>query len=138
KKPTKLLKKPVPGKVAKKKRPGDKWRSVEWVAVGADVSMSTISVAGLARIHGGGLRHGAFSIRWAKDDDYFKRMKEAAKAHEAIQELFRVMKVMPELNDVYIAVEEAVSFGHLQRAQSAHVKQQIQISGAFIGGLLRW
>lgn len=142
KKSPKSLKIAVPGK----KKASGKWRSVEYVAVGADVSMSTISLAGLAKTKDGKLRHGAVSIRWDKDYDYFRRMKEAAKAHDAMLELFKALKVMPELTDVYIAAEEPVPIGFFQRASKgqasgqagAYLKQQVQISGSFLGGLLRW
>lgn len=134
KKPVKKRKVAVSGK-----KPSDKkWTKVEWVCIGADVSMSSISLAGLARTRDGKLRHGAISKRWLKNTDYFIRLKEAAAAQEFTFDLFAEMKVMAELNEIAFAVEEAVSIGFLQRAESAWVKQQLQISGAFLGGLLKW
>lgn len=138
----KLRKKPVPGK----KTTGKGWSRVEWVAIGADVSMSSISLAGIARTRDGKVRVGTHTVRWEKGTDFFERMGSAAKAHDVVHELFINMKVMPELNEIAIATEEAVPIGMLQRgtkgknagATGAWMKQQIQISGAFVGGLVRY
>jgi hypothetical protein len=137
---------PVPGVKKKSKPKGKGWTKVEWVCIGGDISLSSLSLAGLARTRTGKLRTGAISIRWEKEQDYFERMAALAKAHDFIHDLMAEMKVMAELDEIAIAIEEAVPIGMLQRgtkgkssgATGAWMKQQIQISGSFIGGLLRW
>jgi hypothetical protein len=133
--------------VKKKKSPGirrsavsggRKWKKAEMVYIGGDISLSSISLGGLARTTDGKLRFGAVSKRWTKDVDYFIRMKESAKAHEFVLDLLAELKVLAEIEQMAFAIEEAVAIGYLQKAQSAWVKQQLQISGAFLGGLLRW
>lgn len=142
-------KKPVPGKAAKKKKKSPGYSRVQWVCIGGDVGMSAISLGGIAKLSksdGGGIRAGAVTRRWTKDEDYFNRMKQAASAHEIVQDLFSEMKLLVNLDQVFFAVEEAVPLGALQggtrgRPQGstgAYMKQQIQISGAFLGGLFRW
>lgn len=136
-------------KVVKKKRPNSakspvsggktRWSRVEWVAVGVDISVSSVSLAGIAKTSSGKIRSAkAISCRWQKEVDYLERMKQAAKAHDLMHELFMAMKVEPELHQVNIAIEESVAIGHLQRGVSMHVKQQLEICGAFMGGLLRY
>jgi hypothetical protein len=129
--------------VAKKKRKAisttEKYRHVDWVALGIDASMSSISIAGTAQLKSGKRRRArAVAIRWERGTDYFERMEAASRAHTAVLDLLGMLKVMPDADQVYIAIEEPVSYGHLKRGQSAFVKQQCQISGALIGGLLRW
>jgi hypothetical protein len=41
-----------------------------------------------------------------------------------------------ELDEIGIAVEEAVAVGYIQRANSAYIKPTIQLAGSFFGGLL--
>jgi len=136
----------APPKIAKsanaraKTRPKGRWSRVQFVAVGIDVSLYSISIAGCARLSDGKMRRAqAIKHAWEKDDDYFTvRMKEAAKPEYFMFDLFSALKVEPELAQVFIAIEEAVSFGHIQRNAGQAIKQQIQISGALIGGLLRY
>ena len=123
----------------KKKKSGVQWSRVEWVAVGADVSTYSIALAGCAKLSNGKLRQAkAISLRWEKGTDYFQRIKDAAKGHDLMLDLFSALKVEPSSHEVFIAVEEAVSFGHMQRHQSNSLKQQLQISGSFLGSLVRW
>jgi hypothetical protein len=112
---------------------------VEFVAIGMDVSLYSISIAGCARLAGGKARRAkCVKLAWEKDTDYFERIKQAAKPENLMFDLFSALKVEPELNQVFIAIEEAVSFGHIQRNAGQTIKQQIQISGALMGGLLRY
>lgn len=134
KKPPKIHKPPVSGK----KSPGDKWKKAKIVFIGGDISLSSISLGGIALTTDGKVRVGAISRRWTKDVDYFSRLKEAASAHNAVLDVLAELKVMAEMSEIQFAIEEAVAIGYLQRAQSAWVKQQLQISGAFLGGLIRW
>ena len=123
---------------ASKKPTGKKWSSIEFAACGADVSLSSISLGVIAKTADGKVRTGATSVRWEKGHDYFDRLAVAARAHEIMYDLYADAKIQPDLAQVFIAVEEAVAIGYLQRAQSSWVKQQLQISGAFLGGLVRW
>lgn len=131
----------------KSKRPGfppkpvsgkQRWTKAKWVCIGGDISMSSISLGGIACTSDGKIRVAAHAVRWQKGTDYFDRMKDAARAHDIVDGLMEGLQVMVEPEDVYFALEEAVSFGHLQRGASNSMKQQVQISGAFIGGLLKW
>ncbi len=136
----------VPPKFAKsasaraKTRPKSRWSRVEFVAVGIDVSLYSISIAGTARLSNGKWRRPrAVKLAWEMDDDYLKvRVKQAARPESLMHDLFAALKIEPELEQVFIAIEEAVSFGHIQRHAGQAIKQQIQISGALIGGLLRY
>jgi hypothetical protein len=151
----KLVKKSKPKPVAKKVRPKnrklpvpgkDRWRRVEWVCVGIDISLSSISLGGLARTKAGKLRTGAITHRWEKNLDYFERILQVSKAHDFMHDLFAELQVMAELDEIAIAIEEAVPIGMLQRgtrgkqsaAGGAWMKQQLQISGALLGGLIRY
>jgi hypothetical protein len=132
----KLPKRPVPVKKARIPIPDVKNR-VEWVAVGIDTSTYSISGAMIAMQYGKLTPVRTDVIRWGKGTDYFTRMRAAAMAHEFMIDLLGP-KVGAKLEEVYIAIEEPVSYGHMQRMQSQSIKQQIQIQGALMGGLLRW
>lgn len=133
KKPPKFSQKPD----ARKKGKG--WTRAEWVVIGVDVSTYSISLSGMAKTREGKIRVKSISRRWVANTDYFKRMEEVAKAHDLVHDLLAKLKVMVELENIYFAIEEAVPIGALQRSKSnKSAKQQLQISGAFIGGLLRY
>jgi hypothetical protein len=123
-------KSPVPGK-----KP---WSRVEWVCVGIDTSYYSISMGGIAKTKDGKIRVGAVARRWNRQTDYFKRIEEAAKSHEIMQELFAAMKIEPNLDEVYIVHEEPAAMSHIQKGASGVIKQQIEIGGAMLGGILRW
>ncbi len=124
---------------AKGKKKGALWTRAKMVAVGVDISTYSISMAGTAYLANGKKRTGrAISHRWEKDDDYFLRLKEVANAHNFVHDLLTALRVDAEVGDLCFAVEEAVSFGHIQRGMSNSIKQQLQISGSFLGGLLRY
>lgn len=129
-----------PQKASARKKVGKRraWSRVKTVAIGVDISLYSISVAGGAALPDGKFRVGTYKLAWEKDDDYLLRMKQAAKAHDVFHNLFENMKIECDLHQVFVAVEEAVSFGHIQRHAGQTIKQQIQMSGAFIGGVLRY
>jgi hypothetical protein len=91
----------------------------------------------MAKSHGEIIGPHTISLRWEKGTDYFTRMVAAAKAPDLMHDLMGSI-VGAELDQVFIAIEEPVSFGHMQRMQSQSIKQQIQIQGAFMGSLLKW
>jgi hypothetical protein len=125
-------------KVGKKKRPMVTPRQrVEWVAVGIDTSTYSISGAMCAKQHGVISEVRTHVVRWEKGTDYFDRMRGAASGADFMHELMGP-NVAAECNEVFIAMEEPVSFGHLQRSASQSVKQQIQINGSLMGSLLKW
>ena len=111
--------------------------SVTWMAVGIDTSTYSISGSAIAMQRGKLSPVRSHSVRWEKGTDYFTRMRGAASASDFMHELIGPM-FGPTLEQVFIAIEEPVSFGHLQRMQSQSIKQQIQIAGALMGGLLKW
>jgi len=135
-----LVRSPVPVKKKKALPPVDtrKWKRIEWCAIGADVSMATISLAGIAKLKSGDIKGAAVAVRWERGEDYIVRMRQAAKAHEIVHDLFSKLKIMPELDEVYFALEEPFPLGMVKQMESNALKQQAQISGAFFGGLLRW
>jgi hypothetical protein len=118
-------------------------RNRGWMISGFDVSMS--SMAGAAIAYDSTLkkfRGPEFVMhRWTKEDHYFDRLRAAAKSHELIQELQGKLGIMLELNEVFIAQEEPFPpHGNFMKGKmgGAYMKQQAEISGAFLGGLLRW
>lgn len=112
-------------------------QEAEWVCLGADLSLATLSIGGLARTAQGKLRSGAVAIRWTRLDDYYERLRMASKASETLlPELFSKMGIEAGFSSIYLAYEEPVALGHIKNAQGAFIKQQIQISGAFVGPLL--
>jgi hypothetical protein len=131
------MKKPLKKKsrqIAKKPRA----RADQWVCVGADVSTYSIALAGIHKTPDGKIKAKAVAKRWERGTDYFTRMAEAAKAHELVHDLLGELGAIVELDQVFFACEEPISFGHLQRKESQTIKQQCQISGSFLGSLLRW
>lgn len=121
---------------------GRKKSTPKWIAIGIDISMS--SIAGAAIGYDATLRQIKGPVwsmlRWPSNYDYLLRVKEAAEA-----EKFLLDRLMPGLkffvssvSDVYIALEEPWPMGIVKRAQSGWLKQQAQISGAFLGGLVRY
>jgi hypothetical protein len=136
--PERIRKKRPKKPVVKKK--ANVWKKAGWMICGFDVSMS--SIAGAAIAFDSTLRRilGPATVihRYTKDDDYFQRMLDVSKAHNFIQELQKELKVVIEPDDVHIAIEEPWAFGQIRAGFSNALKQQAQISGSFMGGLLRY
>ena len=111
-----------------------------WMIAGFDTSMS--SIAGAAIGWDNGLHRFVgpefILIRWSKEDEYLDRLCEAAKAHDLVQELQYSLKLVINCDDVYIAQEEPVPMRLFGKGTSAFLKQQCEISGAFLGGLMRY
>jgi len=138
----KVTKKKAPnsGKTAVSGRKVSKkpWSKVKWVCVGIDSSYYSISIGGIAKTKDGKIRAAAVARRWDRKTDYFKRLHDAAMVHELLHELFAALKVEPDLDEVYIVHEEPVAISHFQKGASQVVKQQMEIGGALLGGILRW
>lgn len=135
--------KPKPRKKhAKKKIPAPReLRTRGWAVLGFDISMSSIAAAGigydatLKKLKGPDFIY----LRWEKDDEYFDRLKEAANAHLLIDALLTEPGLILDLDEIFIAQEEPWPVGMVNRGgMSSWLKQQAEISGAFLGGLVRW
>jgi hypothetical protein len=117
-------------------------RSKGWAALGFDLSTSSIAGcllgydATLDRFTGPHF----LMRRWTKEDHYFSRLQMAAQAEEHIHDLLSDAKLFLELDEIYIAVEEPFPphSGFTGRGNSQSLKQQAEISGAFLGGLMRY
>lgn len=124
--------------VAKKK----KRREIQptWAAFGFDISTYSIAVAGIAwdKVLGKFIGPETATIRWTKGTHWYTRMVEANRPEILMHELFNKLKITPDLHEVFIAVEEPWPPGMEKRGHSQTLKQQAQISGALMGGLLRW
>jgi hypothetical protein len=111
-----------------------------WMAAGFDLSMS--SVAGAAIGYDGTLKRMTgpdFTMKfWGKDTHYFERITDCANADTLIHELQERLGIFAELDEIYIAVEEPFPVGMVKRLESKALKQQAEISGAFLAGLLRY
>jgi hypothetical protein len=123
--------------IARKKHPP---KRVTNVIIGVDISMSSIALAGQG--YDGSLKKNVgpeFVIcRWGSGVHYFERITDSATGHNFILDVLAELKLSPELDEVYIAVEEPWPFGITSRTQSNALKQQAEISGAFLGSLLRY
>lgn len=75
--------------------------------------------------------------RWLPEDDYLKRLRDAARGHDVILEAVKNFWILDSAN-VYIAQEEPVPLGMIGKMAGAYVKQQCEISGAFLGSCMRW
>lgn len=110
-----------------------------WAALGADTSMTALSVVGIGFDATLGKMVGpAYAeIRWVPDDDYFKRLGEAARGHELVMDVLKDLWVIKPEN-VYLAIEEPFHYGAAQRQIAGWLKQQAEISGSFKGSLVRY
>lgn len=126
------------GKVRKKHRRAT--RSQTWVAAGFDVSMSSIAGAAVGYDNTLGKLQGPVFVekRWNKGTHYFDRIKDCAKSYSLVHDLIAQLKMTPEIDEIFIAQEEPWPTGFVGRMQSAYLKQQAEISGAFLGGLIRY
>jgi len=115
-------------------------KSKGWLAVGFDVSVSSIAgcAVGYDAILKKKLQPNFTSWRWAVGTHYFDRISDCARSHQYVEDLQFRSGVMVELDEIYIAVEEPWPFGMVKQMESQALKQQAEISGAFIGGLLRY
>jgi hypothetical protein len=116
-------------------------RSRGWAVLGFDISLSSIAAAGigydetLKKFKGPEFMY----LRWEKDDEYFDRLKEAANAHLLIDALLTELGLVLNMDEIFIAQEEPWPVGMaLRGGASSFLKQQAEISGAFLGGLVRW
>lgn len=116
-------------------------RARGYAVCGFDISMS--SIAGAAIGYDNTLQKFVgpkfIYLRWEKDDEYFDRLKEASHAELWIGGLIEELGMILNLSEIFIASEEPFPLGMVARGGiSAFLKQQAEISGAFLGGAARW
>jgi len=111
-----------------------------WMVTGFDLSMS--SIAGAAYAYDATLDKflgPKFTMKsWGPNTHYFERIKDCSRAEDFIHDLMGQMKLVVGLNETYIATEEPFPTGMVKRLESKALKQQAEISGAFLAGLLRY
>ena len=111
-----------------------------WMACGFDQSLGVVAGAAFAYDSTLDRTIGPVTIsrRWAKDEDYFDRIHFLSKSHEMVQDLAAELAILIEPEDIFIAYEEPFPLGMVGRMESNSLKQQAQMSGAMVGGWLRW
>lgn len=111
-----------------------------WMVCGFDTSMS--SLAGAAIGYDNTLKRFVgpkfVYLRWSKEDEYFDRLFEASKSHELVLELQHSLGLFVQTDEIFIAQEEPWPLGMIRGGMSSFLKQQAEISGAFLGGLIRY
>lgn len=113
-----------------------------WAVCGFDTSYS--SIAGAAMGYDAITKQmtgPSFVMRhFTKEDDYFERLRVAVRPEELIRELMSGLNILLEISDIWIAQEEPFpAHGKFTgRGISKSLKQQAEISGAFLGGLVRY
>jgi hypothetical protein len=124
--------------VKKKRKPTE-----SWACFGCDVAMNCISIAGIGYSRTLDKYSGpVFSnMRFTKETHYYDRLKFAVKSVDQMWDLCARLS-LPSISQgsIWMAVEEPFPFGMVGRKskfQSAWIKQQTQMSGAFLAGMIR-
>lgn len=112
-------------------------RERSWAAFGVDTSMTAVSAFCIGYDAITGTTRGPFwgEIRWSPEDDYFHRLGAAVKAANLIYDIGKELWVRDH-DDIYIAIEEPVHYGAIERGITSWMKQQCEVAGAFKGGLV--
>lgn len=111
------------------------------MVAGFDQSASSIAGAAMAYDHTlRKIRGPQFEIiSWGKGDHYFDRLAQASKSWELVIGLQSMLGISIGPERIWIAQEEPFPPGDfVRRGNSQALKQQAEISGAFLGGLLRF
>ena len=112
-----------------------------WAALGFDTSVTSIAGVGIGFDAKLDKVVGPFyaDIRWTPEDDYFKRLAEAARGEHLLQDILKHMWVI-DLDRVFIGIEEPFPLGMFKRKkfEASWVKQQAEVAGAFKGALARY
>lgn len=118
--------------------------SGSYAIVGADTSMSAIAVTaiGFDATTGKMTDCQYADMRWTTDDDdYLQRLADAAGGHNLVLDVLRKLWVI-EPERTFIAIEEPFPMGLANsgrvKFKSAWIKQQSEVSGAFLGSLYRY
>lgn len=112
-----------------------------WAVIGVDTSVSSMAgaVIGFDGVLGRGFGPHVHKVRWQKGTHFLDRLAQAAGSANFIQELLSGAGAPPlELSQIFIGVEEAWPAGIAKRAESAWLRQQAQVTGAFMGGLTKY
>lgn len=115
-------------------------RNRGWAVLGFDISMSSLAAAGigydatLKKFKGPEFVY----LRWEKEDEYFDRLKEAAQGELWVGAILEQLGLILGMDEVFIAQEEPWPLGMIRGGLSAYLKQQAEISGAFLSGLVKW
>jgi hypothetical protein len=113
-----------------------------WMVCGFDTSMS--SLAGAAMGYDSTLKKFKGPVfterRWSRDDHYYDRLNTAARSHDLVLELQHQLGLELNLEEAWIAQEEPWPVGMVggNKHVSGWLKQQAEISGAFLGSLVRY
>lgn len=112
-------------------------RERSWAAFGVDTSMTAVSVFCTGYDAITDTVRGPFwgEIRWSPEDDYFHRLGAAVKAADLIYDIGKDLWVRDH-DDIYIAIEEPVHYGAIERKITSWMKQQCEVAGAFKGGIV--
>jgi hypothetical protein len=134
------------GKLKKKSRPiakgksKSKFKKASWMAVGIDTSTTALAAAAFA--YDGTLKKEIGPVatvhRFSPDVDWFDRLKFAVRPENLIHDLMAQLKIIVELEETYIGIEQPFAYGQIRGGMSNALMQQAQISGAVYGGLLRY
>lgn len=119
-----------------------KSRPKGWAAIGFDISMSSIAgcILGYDRTLDKLTGPHFLMRRWSTSDHYFSRLEMAARAEECVHDLLADAKLFLNIDEIFIAVEEPFPphGKFMGKGISSSLKQQAEISGAFLGGILRY
>lgn len=133
----KLKRKPVAKAKAKAK---SVFKEASWMAVGFDIQMAAVAAAAFA--YDATLKKdlGPVAViqRFSKDVHWFERMKYAARPEVYIHDLMAKLKILCDIDEIYIALEEPWAVGQVRGGISNALRQQAQMSGAVMSGLLRY
>lgn len=125
---------------AERVRPSRHVREKSRLWIGADLSLHSLALAGLAWDEVLKKYRGpAFvTINWNSSDHYFSRLDRLSKA-DYIYDLSAQLNLIIDSQQIFIAQEEPWPFGMANRGkgQSQTLKQQAEMSGAFLAGCLR-
>lgn len=128
-KPQKAKKKFKFSKVERKKSP---------IAIGADLSLSSLALS--AKMYDATLqkmRGPSWTItRWDKSVSLDEKLRQVAKAHDFIHEIMYELNhgIIPDSDCLFIGVEELPP----RAMQAKRYREQAEIIGSFVGGLLRY
>jgi len=117
-------------------------RNHGWVVAGFDTSLSSLAGAAIAYNQVTKKFKGpAFVIqRWSKEIPYLDRLGQATRSHELLLDLQAQLGISVRTDEVFIAQEEPFPphGAFMKGGASGFLKQQAEISGAFVGGLMRY
>jgi hypothetical protein len=112
-----------------------------WAALGFDTSVTSLAGVGIGFDAKLDKMVGPFyaDVRWTPEDDYFKRLADASRGHDLVQDILKRMWII-DLDRTFIGIEEPFPLGMLKRKkfEGSWVKQQSEVAGAFKGALAKY